>query len=108
MTMELCGMEGAYGAMPAAAFGSLETWRTDDGRIGVEHIGSGLLAMSLALFKQRDPEIITVRKGLLVIAGVDRAGEPVELVYRAVGMQVSDFPYLEANEGGAVLLELVT
>lgn len=100
-------LPGSYGSMPAAAFGNLAVDTDDQGRMILEHTGGPLLAMSIALFKQRDPEIVTVSRGRLIITGVDRAGQPVELRYRAVGLQISDVDHLDATEGGSVLLERI-
>lgn len=90
--------------LPASVLGDLFTWRNDDGSIGLELTGGPLLAVSLALFNQRDPDIFQVRDGLVVLAGVDRAGDPLELHFRAIGLcPAGDNP--AASEGGYLLLE---
>lgn len=98
---------GSYGDMPPGAIGTVLAEVDDQDRVILEHTGGPLIAMSITLFKQRNPEVITVRRGRLVMSGVDRVGAPVELQFRAVGVQLVDLDGLELNEGGAILLELI-
>ncbi len=90
--------------LPPSVLADLFTWDAGAGVIGLELTGGPLLAVSLALFKQRDPEVFQVRDGLVVLAGVDRAGDPLELHFRAIGLcPAGSNP--EASEGGYLLLE---
>lgn len=98
---------GSYGNMPPGAIGDLLAEVDDQGRVILEHTGGPLIAMSVGLFKQRDPEVVTVRHGRLIMSGVDRDGAPVELQFRAVGVQLAEVDRLAATEGGAILLELI-
>jgi hypothetical protein len=92
-----------------AVMGSLTTWARDDGSVGVEGTAGPLLSVSLAAFAQQHdgPRAIHVRDGMVVFAGYDRDGDPVEFRYRAVGLQLADTQYLAAQEGGFLLLELL-
>jgi len=90
--------------LPSSVLADLVTWVNGDGSIGIECTGGPLLLVSLELFRQRDPEVFQVRAGAVVIAGVDRAGDPLDLRFRAIGLQpAGDNP--EASEGGFLVLE---
>lgn len=107
---ELAAALGSAQPPPDAVMGSLTTWVRDDGSVGIEGTGGPLLSVSLALFAQQHdgPRFVHVRDGEVVFTGYDRDGDPVEFRYRAVGLQLADPRYLAAQEGGFLLLELLS
>jgi hypothetical protein len=101
---------GSAQSPPDALMGTLTAYRAITGDIVVEHHGGPLLSLSLQLFAQQHdtdtgPRFIRVRDGVVVVSGVDAQGDPCELRYRAVGLQLADPQYLAAQEGGYLLLE---
>lgn len=107
---ELATATGLRQPPPDIMMGSLSTWVREDGTVGIEGAGGPLLSMSLALFAQQQSEaarFIWVRDGVVVVEGFDRAGNPVELKYRAIGLHAVDTDRLAVNEGGYLLLELL-
>lgn len=79
---------------------------------GTPIIGEGppVVGFSLGLLYEgtADPRWLTIEDGLVTLRGVDAAGDPVELRYRADSLDAVTDDALAANEGGILVCRRVS